>query len=159
MTTANSIVLRPVCAADEAFLFQVYISTREEELVQVTWDEQQKQSFLQMQFSAQRSHYDLYFADGSHDIIIYEGQPIGRLYVTRRLDEIRIIDITLLPIHRGIGIGTRLLKDLITEAETEKLPLRIHVERFNRALSFYERLGFQQIEDHEIYILLEWRAG
>jgi hypothetical protein len=38
------------------------------------------------------------------------------------------------------------------------LPLRIHVEKFNPALRWYERLGFRQIEDKGVYLFMEWTA-
>jgi hypothetical protein len=44
-------------------------------------------------------------------------------------------------------VGTTLLKDLQAEAAAADKPLRIHVERFNRGLRLYERLGFRAIAD------------
>ena len=73
----------------------------------------------------------------------------------RRADEIRIIDIALLPKYRSKGLGGKLLKDLLDEAKTRQLPIRIHVERFNPALKLYERLGFKHIEDNGVYYLME----
>jgi ribosomal protein S18 acetylase RimI-like enzyme len=62
-----------------------------------------------------------------------------------------------LPEHRGAGIGTKLLRDLQEEVRSAGKSLTIHVERFNPALRLYERLGFQQIEDKGVYLLMEWR--
>ena len=83
---------------------------------------------------------------------------MGRLYVARWEKEIRIVDITVLPEFRGSGIGTELLRDLQDEARTAGKSLTIHVERFNRALELYQRLGFKQVEDKGVYLLLEWSA-
>ena len=88
------------------------------------------------------------------------GRPAaGRLYVARWSDEIRIVDIALLPDYGNRGIGTTLLRELQSEAAAAGRPLRIHVERFNPALRFYERLGFRQIEDKGVYLFMEWREG
>ena len=57
------------------------------------------------------------------------------------------VDIALLPRYCNRGIGTRLLRELQSEAAAAGKPLRIHVERVNPALRLYERLGFRQIED------------
>jgi hypothetical protein len=35
----------------------------------------------------------------------------------------------------------------------------MHVEQFNRALRLYHRLGFRQIADQGVYLLLEWKPG
>jgi ribosomal protein S18 acetylase RimI-like enzyme len=65
------------------------------------------------------------------------------------------VDIALLPEYRGMGIGTRLLRDLISESEESGKPLSIHVERFNPALRLYERLDFRTVEDKGVYLLME----
>ena len=88
-----------------------------------------------------------------------DGQPAGRLYVARGSDEIRIVDIALLPESCNRGIGTTLLRGLQSEAAAAGKPLRIHVERFNPALRLYERLGFRQIDDRGVYLFMEWRQG
>lgn len=38
-------------------------------------------------------------------------------------------------------------------------PLSIHVERFNRALGLYQRLGFRVEEDKDVYLLLVAQPG
>jgi hypothetical protein len=34
----------------------------------------------------------------------------------------------------------------------------VHVERFNPALRPSERLGFRQVEDKGVYLLMEWSS-
>ena len=100
-----------------------------------------------------REHYP----DTSFDVIVLDGQPVGRLYVARWPDEIRIVDIALLPACCNRGLGTTLVRALQAEAAASRKPLRIHVERFNPALRLYERLGFRQIADRGVYLFMEWR--
>jgi hypothetical protein len=54
------------------------------------------------------------------------------------------------------GVGSRLLRELQAEASVVRKALRIHVERFNPALSLYGRLGFRLVEDRGVYLFLEW---
>jgi len=150
------ITLRPVTPEDEPFLYRVYAGTREDELAPLEWDETQKEAFLRMQFNAQHVFYQEQFPAADFDIILAAEQPIGRLYVDRRDDEIRIVDIALLPEHRNTGIGSALLDNLLTEAAAASKPVRIHVERFNPALRLYDRLGFIQVGDNGVYYLMEW---
>ena len=155
---AIALTLRPVAPEDDAFLFDVYAGTRLEELAQVPWDDAQKKAFLTFQFKAQHQHYQSEFANAAFHVILDEGTPVGRLYVDRRADEIRILDIALLPRHRGRGIGSALLGDLLAEAAGT--PVRIFVENDQgRARSFFERLGFEQAEDHGFSVLMAWRPG
>jgi ribosomal protein S18 acetylase RimI-like enzyme len=108
-----------------------------------------------MQFDAQRAWYGEHYADASFDVVLVDGEPAGRLYVHRGEREIRIVDIALLPEHRGGGVGTSLLRSLIAEADEAGKSLTIHVERLNPALRLYERLGFALAEDKGVYLFLE----
>jgi ribosomal protein S18 acetylase RimI-like enzyme len=121
----------------------------------VPWDDAAKEAFLRMQFSAQDRWYHEQTPDASYQVVLVDGEPAGRLYVDRRADEIRIVDISLLPEYRGRGIGSALLGDVLAEADAARKRVSIHVERFNRALGLYERLGFAQVEDQGVYLLLE----
>jgi len=156
---AASVTVRPVEAADEAFLYQVYASTREEELAVLDWDAAQKDAFLRMQFAAQHHHYREHYPDAAFQVILADDRPAGRLYVDRWPGEIRIVDIALLPQFRNSGIGTLLLQDLLAEAQLAGKPVSIHVERFNPARRLYERLGFLTIADEGVYLLMEWSPG
>jgi ribosomal protein S18 acetylase RimI-like enzyme len=149
------VTLRPVEPGDEEFLYKVYASTRQEELAQTGWSEPQKETFLRQQFDAQSRYYREHYSEASFDVILGDGATIGRLYVARWPEEIRIVDIALLPEYRGAGIGTKLLEDLISESEASAKPLSIHVERFNPALRLYWRLGFREVSDKGVYLLME----
>src|SRR5262249_10509343 len=124
---------RPITPGDEPFLSQVYASTRLEELAVTDWNEEQKAAFLQMQFVAQHKFYQENYTETDYLVILQDDTPIGRLYVARWRDEIRIVDIALLPAYRGTGIGTTILQNLLAEAEAAGKPVRIHVEHNNPA--------------------------
>jgi ribosomal protein S18 acetylase RimI-like enzyme len=78
------------------------------------------------------------------------------VYVARWNNEIRIIDIALLPEHLNRGIGTQLISELLAEAASAGLPVTIHVKSSNPARHLYERLGFQLAEDLGVYYLMNW---
>jgi len=155
-TMTPTITLAPIKPQDTEFLYDVYASTRQEELAALDWDEGEKEAFLRMQFRAQHTYYTDQFAGAAFDLIVSGGRPVGRLYLDRRQGELRIIDIALLPEYRRQGIGSRLLKEILAEAQQAGLPVRIHVERNNPALGLYQRLGFRRIEDQGVYYLMEW---
>jgi ribosomal protein S18 acetylase RimI-like enzyme len=150
-----AIVLRPADADDDALLRRVYASVRADELAQVEWSDEVKDVFLRHQFDAQDAHYREHYVGASFDVIERDGEPVGRLYVARWAEEIRIMDIALLPEHRGRGVGTQLLRDLLAEGAASGKRVSIHVERENPALRLYERLGFRQVADKGVYVLLE----
>lgn len=154
----HAIALRAIEPGDEPFLARVYGSTREEELNQVTWEPGHREAFLSQQFAAQHQYYREVYPAAAFQIVLRDGEPAGRLYVSRGAEEVRIIDIALLAEHRNVGIGTTLLRELMAEAAAAGKRLTIHVERFNPALRLYERLGFRLIEDKGVYLLLGWAA-
>lgn len=155
----SRVTLRAAEPADEPLLCAVYASARAEELALTDWSLEQKAAFCGQQFTAQDAHYRQHYPTAQYSIIERDGVAIGRLYVDRWTQEIRIMDITLLPDHRGAGIGTGLLRELMDEAAGAGKALSIHVEKFNPALRLYERLGFCAKEDKDVYLLMEWRAG
>jgi GNAT superfamily N-acetyltransferase len=154
-----SITLRPIQPEDMAFLYEVYASTRQEEMAMVEWDEAQQTAFLQMQFAAQHQYYQENYTDAVFLVILLDNRPVGRLYVARWAEEIRLMDVALLPAYRGAGIGSGLLRALMAEATQAGKPLRIHVEKQNPALRLYERLGFRPIVDRGVYWFLEWSSS
>jgi len=153
-----TITLRDALPSDEPFLFEVYASTRAQEMALVPWDDEQRKSFLTMQFAAQHSHYQAQFPDASYSLICREEVPLGRFYVLRNEEDIRILDLTLLPEYRNGGIGTALLQNLLEEAAQSGKRVQIYVETYNPSLRLFERLGFKNIAEEGINFLLEWRA-
>lgn len=158
MIEPEQLRLRPVEPADEAFLLSVYASTRADEMQRVPWNTEQKESFVRMQFAAQQRHYAAENPRASHDVILLQGSPVGRIYVDRRVDAIHILDITVLPQHRNQGVGSHVLGRLLTEARQLEKPVTIYVESFNPSISLFERLGFRKEREKDFQFLLKWQA-
>jgi len=152
------VTLRPVTAEDEAFLFKVYRSTRAEEMATTGWLEVEKRAFLKMQFQLQSASYKQQYPNAEHVIILFAGQPAGRMMVDRtQEDELRGVDIAILPEFRNAGVGSFLIKGLLDEATGAGIPFRIMVERFNhKALRLYERLEFSYHGETDTHIAMEW---
>jgi ribosomal protein S18 acetylase RimI-like enzyme len=151
----GTVTLRPITDADMDFLHRLYATTREDELKQVDWSPEQKAAFVAQQFHAQHQFWRENYQDTSWDLIVDEGRPIGRLYVARWAEEIRIVDIALMPEHRGSGVGTRLIRRLFDEGDASGRKVSIHVEIFNPARRLYDRMGFVQAAERGVYLLME----
>jgi len=146
--------LRPRTSDDRTFLAAVYASTRADELATTNWDEAQIAAFLRFQFDAQDHHYTSHYPTCAFYVIEHEGTPCGRLYLDLWSSEARIVEITLLPPYRGLGLGSQLLEAIIAQAARHGVPVSIHVERENPALHLYERLGFVTIEEKGVHFLM-----
>ena len=155
--TNRSITLRPVVPEDEPFLAKVYAGTREEEVAGL--DDLQKGIFLNLQYKLQKADYERKFPQGKHDIILLDGVAIGRMWVDRtNPDELRGVDIAILPEYRNSGVGFTLIQELLDEASAANKPFRINVTKGNRAIRLYERMGFVKTgETPPIHIAMEWR--
>jgi len=149
-----NVSLRKITDQDQAFLLAVYTSTRENELAQTDWSVQEQTEFLRMQFNAQHQHYQQHYSEASFDLILMGEQAVGRLYVSRWENEIRIVDIAVLTEYRGKKIGSTLLERLMDEAKESQRELSIHVEKNNPAMQWYLNMGFEEIEDKGVYVLM-----
>lgn len=154
----GTLSLRDATSEDEPFLLGLYGSTREEELAQASWAEGQKETFVRWQFDMQKREYKARFPDARYEVIIVNGEPAGRIWVGEDEEQIRLLDIALLPQFQRRGVGKVLLLRLIDEAKQANKKLRHMVFTLNNnAHRFYERLGFVVIEDIGAYKHMEWR--
>ncbi len=152
-------MLRPVGPEDESFLLALYAGTRADELDLAQWQEGQREQFVKWQFDMQRREYEARFPEAEYDVILVDDERAGRIWIGEDEEQIRLLDIAILPQFQNRGLGTLLLKRLIDEARLAGKPLRHMVFVLNNsAHRFYERLGFVIIEDHGAYKHMEWRA-
>jgi GNAT superfamily N-acetyltransferase len=153
----EKVELRPVVMPDdEEFLKSVYASTRDD-VQYLPFDDAGKQAFILMQYTAQKNHYDEYYKDAKHWIVLYEGNPAGRHMIDYGREDIRLVDMAILPEYRGKGIGTVLFKDAFKDSVRLGLPCILHVIKENPAIPMYERLGFRTIGETGIHDKMEWR--
>ncbi len=82
-------------------------------------------ALLEVQFRAHRNDRALHWPHAVDQVIEVRGVPAGRVTVSIGDDEIRIIDLALLPGFRGQGIAQKMLNDVRQEAAEVGLPLRM----------------------------------
>jgi ribosomal protein S18 acetylase RimI-like enzyme len=145
--------LRPVVDTDRGFLLELFACTREAECRALP-DDRARRAFVESQFDLQDHHYRAYYPGARLDVIEVDGAPVGRIYVHRRDDEIRLMEITISPASRRRGIARTLLRGLIAESEAGGLPIGLHVEPDNPANAWYRRLGFRHVVDRGAYEFL-----
>jgi len=145
---------RPVTDDDLPFLAELYASTRREEVAQTGWPAETQEAFLRQQHEAQHRHYTLHYAAAEWLVIERGGQPVGRLCLLDKPDDLHIVDISLLPHARGQGLGGAILEDILDAARELGKGVAIHVEINNPALSLYRRLGFEVVGDAGIHHLM-----
>lgn len=146
---------KSITEEDIDFLYKVYREARIDEMGINLWPENEREDFFKSQFVMQHNSYMKGYVNPAFDIILLDNVKVGRLYVERTDYEIRIIDIALLKEYRSRGIGNLILKELIRESEEKKIPLTLHVEYYNFAKEWYEKLGFKQEGESGVYIFMK----
>ena len=160
MTKQVAYQLRPSGAGDGAFLFNVYASTRTDEMALVNWTDEQKTAFLSMQFDAQTKHYLAHYPSAEYYIIQWSGKPIGRLILEPTSESLLIMDVALLPEFRNQGIGSTIITDLMNKARQDNVPLVLRVEFFNPAIRLYARFGFVKTREvNSVYQEMVWKPN
>jgi len=89
-------------------------------------------------------------------IRLFESNDPGYGYVNDRIPE---VSIAVLPAHRNLGHGTRLLSRMLAEAAGQFPGLSLSVSSDNPARRLYERLGFQVVNVTNTTITMLLRYG
>lgn len=95
----------------------------------------------------------------AHQIVEASGERIGCLDVDRRADAVKLNRVFLLPTHQGRGLGTRLARAVLAEADAAGLPVRLRVLRVNPAQRLWRRLGFDVVGETETHLVMERPAA
>lgn len=112
-----------------------------------------RQQLVEQQSQAQLAHYRGAFSNLSIEIIELAGAPIGRLItaIDDQANEMAIVDLVVLPAHRGTGIASSLIGELQAQAAAASLAVHSTVRRDNVASRvLHERLGFKIAGEDEI---------
>ena len=154
----KSLTQRETLPDDEAFLLEVYLSSRGDDLTALGWDAERIRKFLETQYAAQQRFFKANYPQGEDRIIMLDTQPIGTIVVDRNELEIRVVDVALLPQYRNSGIGTYLVRELLAEAAEQGKPFHTQVLRSSAAIDLCERLGIVKIGETGSHYQMEWRA-
>jgi len=158
----GDVSVRPVQLPEDGdFLRSVYAAARWPDVSVLGLSEDDTEAFLQWQFDAQVSHFDASFPDATHCVVLLGAEAVGELVVDRSTDEIRVVEIALLPAFRHLGIGSVLVRRLFEEADGKRLPVRCHVVQDEEARGFWEHVGLkaQGLDGVHVAMEREWETS
>lgn len=159
-TSHHEVYLRKAVKADGDILFNLFAISRADLLVAIAnLDDQQRESLMRLQFQAQQDQYRSLYPDARQDLVVMHGEIIGQIQIAVLDDELRLVDLSLLPEYRNRGIGSALLRDLLDEAAGANKRVILHVSQGNPAARLYERHGFSYVGEQGIYWRMEWRPA
>ena len=82
-------------------------------------------------------------------IILLNEQKIGLLKVSESNTEIEIHQIQVAPNYQNKGIGRQIIKSILQESSTKKIPVKLSVLKINKAQTLYKNLGFAIYDENE----------
>jgi ribosomal protein S18 acetylase RimI-like enzyme len=144
--TARGVALRATTADDAPFLERLYASTRDD-LLALPLPEPARTALVAQQHRARTLQHAAAHPAASSHVVELHGVPVGRLAVDDTGDELRVVDVALLPEHRGRGIGTTVLRSVLARADDLGVPVTLQVAAGNPAQRLYGRLGFRPTAD------------
>jgi GNAT superfamily N-acetyltransferase len=147
-----NICLRRSSECDSGFLFQLFGEIKKAELHFDLFPEIFPPGILQMQYNAWEEMVRTRYSRSDDFIIMLDSERAGRLQFLQSAKEIRIINISVLPIFQGKGIGTTILQRLLFDADSKGLEVTLEFDRTNRAATLYKRLGFVEYQSNELKI-------
>ncbi|MBZ5620035.1 MAG: GNAT family N-acetyltransferase [Acidobacteriia bacterium] len=152
--------VRPALPQDEQFVYELAWQVMHDQLHAWRWDPNIRHALLDLQVRSKRNAYAAAHPHADYAIIMLDDQPVGHMIIDRSGEFYDLVDISILPKHRGAGIGTRLILALSMEAEMVHKNVRLYVSISNpRAADLYRRLGFRVIQDLETDLLMERTPG
>lgn len=154
-----AVTVRPVQTEDEPFVRELFASAHGEQFGPLGLAPEALAPLLAMQFDAREVAYRRRHPEATADIIEIDGVAAGRMMVDRAGADIHLLDIALLPAHRGHGVGSMLLRALQDEARREGRTLTLTAARDSRPAALYLRLGFAPAGGDEVYVVLRWPGG
>jgi ribosomal protein S18 acetylase RimI-like enzyme len=146
-----SVTRRAATEQDDAFLYELFKAVRLPEFAHVPMAPAQLEMLMRMQYNGQTLTYTSQYP-GGHDIVLLDGNPVGRIWVYRGSEEHQLVDISLLPEYRNRSIGAGLVTEAIGAARQAGVPIRCSVAVTNPgSLRFHQRLGFRVVGQDEMY--------
>jgi ribosomal protein S18 acetylase RimI-like enzyme len=142
--------LRPATPADRPWLWEtkkLCLRTYIEETWGF-WDE-----------DVQRAHFDTTFEPAEISIVSLAGRDAGYIAALRGPQEIQLFNIMIAPEFQRCGLGTAVMRDLLAEAQTRRVPVRLQVLKVNPARRLYERLGFATFEETATHFRMRWQPA
>jgi ribosomal protein S18 acetylase RimI-like enzyme len=89
---------------------------------------------------------------GRISIVEVNDEPVGMVQVFDAPDVLQVGEIQILPTRQSQGIGSQILKDIITSAHRQGKVVRLSVALKNdRAFKLYQHLGFRQVAQSETH--------
>jgi GNAT superfamily N-acetyltransferase len=135
---------------DQARLFRLYRSVMKSHIELIWgWDEQW-----------QEHDFSEHFEPNWITVVLSRNEPVGYAQVEPRSNVLYLRMFLLDPEHQNKGVGTGVLKRIISAASEEHLGVMLQVFKINKpARRFYEHRGFRVVGETSTSLVMELDAS
>lgn len=155
-TTLGHLATRPPTPADDAFLAQLYASTRTD-LLHLPVPADVAMSIIRHQQQLQAIGYAADFPGAEHLLLEHDGAPVGRAVIHASPGDIRLVDLSIAPQARRCGHASAVLRALQERAVREGRSVTLRVRRDNaNARTLYAASGFVVVAQDEVSEQMCW---
>ncbi|MGB3305511.1 MAG: GNAT family N-acetyltransferase [Thermomicrobiales bacterium] len=138
-----SITVRPVTTDDIEFMVHLFLQVRYQ--LSPLGDGIDVDAVVNGTRAATREQAQGKIPQSVTNVIMADGQRVGRLRLVRPGSEIEVAGLQILPSYQRQGVGEAVLTQVIDEATAQGLPVVIAVDKDNPSPeALYTRLGFER---------------
>ena len=140
--------LRQATEGDREFLFGLHRAALGEYVTRTwgKWDD-----------AWQKRWFDERFDLSLRKLICVDGRAVGLLHVVDREGEVVLAGIEILPECQSRGLGSEVIRSVLTRGARRGVPVTLQVLRVNPARELYERLGFSVTCETPKHFQMTWR--
>ncbi|MBW4623172.1 MAG: GNAT family N-acetyltransferase [Cyanosarcina radialis HA8281-LM2] len=138
---------RKTAIADFSFIYDLHRQTMYS-YVEQTWGWKEEVQLQGMQED---------FDNSLFEIVCLNEQDIGVISVIDRGNEMFLNYLAILPIYQKQGLGTQLVRQVLSQAAERGVPVKLNVMRVNPAKELYDRLGFKVVDSDRDRYFMEWQ--
>lgn len=108
------------------------------------WDKKEQDDFFAGSWSPE-----------TFEIIQSNGTDVGYCGITHHSDHISVNELMISPEYQGKGIGSSILLEVINEARSKGIAVKLQVLKENKAQDLYRKLGFKDMGTTDTHIQME----
>ncbi len=150
------VCLRKRDERDADFLLMLFGEVKTAELHAGSWPRQARERLMAQQFIAFEQSVQSRYPSSEDHVIVHASKRIGRLQINSDFQSIRVTNLSLLPAYRNKGIGSRILREIIREADATDREVLFEVDKVNPAVTLYRRLGFEACKEDTLKYVMRY---
>jgi ribosomal protein S18 acetylase RimI-like enzyme len=139
------VTLRAAVPDDDTFLRHLHATAHCAAFSSLALEPEAHAALLGLQFDSRRAQYRARYPGAVDEIVVVDGERVGRCWTSETHRELRLMDLAVLPERQRRGVAGSVLDRLLERARAARLAVRLSVWSENApALALYRGHGFSE---------------